>query len=85
MTNKNKRNLHYFEASSMSTLYDKLEDWQETNEMRLLSLNVQREGPKYCCIALSNPSEVVIVGKATNYRDYQEAEVFGGRLLVTGN
>ena len=57
----NKRNLHYFEAASMRELFDAMEDWQIENKQRLLSLNVERDGDVLCCIALTNPSEVIIV------------------------
>jgi len=56
----NKRNLVYFEDSSMRGLFDCMDAWQETNQKRLLSINVQQDGSKFCCIALTNPTEVVI-------------------------
>lgn len=57
----NKRNLQYFEAHSMRELFDAMQAWQEENKQRFLSLNVEREGNSFCCIALTNPSEVIIV------------------------
>ena len=57
----NKRNLVYFEAQSMRELYGKMEEWQGENHKRLLSANIQREGNGFSCIALTNPSEVIIV------------------------
>jgi hypothetical protein len=59
----NKRNLQYFEASTMAGLYDALETWQLEHEKRFLSLNVQSDNGKFCCIALTNPTEVVIMDK----------------------
>jgi hypothetical protein len=62
MPEQNKRNLLYFESSSMRGLYDSMENWQNTNHKRLLSISVQQDGGNFCCIALTNPSEVLIVG-----------------------
>jgi hypothetical protein len=60
MTDENKRNLFYFESASMRDLYNCMEKWQAENHKRLLSTNIQRDGDTFCCIALSNPTEVVI-------------------------
>ncbi len=60
MSDKNKQNLHYFEGSSMISLYQYIEKWQIENNKRLLSVNIQRDGDKFCCIALTNPTEVVL-------------------------
>ena len=60
MSETNKRNLVYFESLSMRGLYTCMEEWQEANNRRLLSVSVQRDGDNYCCIALTNPTEVVI-------------------------
>lgn len=60
MSEQNKHNLQYFEDPTMRGLYDCLEDWQHTNQKRLLSVSVQQDGGKFCCIALTNPTEVVI-------------------------
>jgi hypothetical protein len=60
MSDMNKRNLVYFENPSMRGLYDSMEEWQQTNNKRLLSISVQQDGGNYCCIALTNPMEVVI-------------------------
>lgn len=60
MSNANKRNLVYFENPSMRGLYACMEDWQQVNNRRLLSISVQQDGGNYCCIALTNPTEVVI-------------------------
>jgi hypothetical protein len=60
MSNENKRNIQYFEAHSMLKLYQLMESWQAANNKRLLSMSVQRDGNNFCCIALTNPSEVVI-------------------------
>jgi ribosomal protein S10 len=61
MPEQNKRNLLYFESSSMRDLYDSMENWQNTNHKRLLSISIQQDAGKFCCIALTNPSEVVIM------------------------
>ena len=60
MSDMNKRNLVYFESPSMRGLYTCMEEWQQANNRRLLSVSVQQDGGKYCCIALTNPTEVVI-------------------------
>lgn len=60
MTDTNKRNLMYFEAATMRDLYRQMEEWQATHEKRLLSASIQRDGAAFCCIAASNPTEVVI-------------------------
>ena len=60
MTDPNKRNLLYFESGSMRGLYETMNDWQEKQGKRLLSTNIQQDGEMFCCIALSNPTEVVI-------------------------
>ena len=61
MKDPNKRNLQYFENASMKGLYGDMEDWQNTNQKRLLSTSIQKDDGMFCCVALSNPSEVVIV------------------------
>ena len=61
MNDTNKRNLQYFENASMKGLYSDMEDWQNTNQKRLLSTSIQKDDGMFCCVALSNPSEVVIV------------------------
>ena len=61
MADANKRNLHYFEGLSMRELYATIDAWQSENKRRLLSLNVQREGDRFCCIVLTNPMEVIIM------------------------
>jgi hypothetical protein len=60
MSDANKRNLLYFENPSMRGLYACMEEWQQANNRRLLSISVQQDGGNYCCIALTNPTEVVI-------------------------
>ena len=60
MSDSNKHNLLYFESSSMRELYGCMDEWQHTNNRRLLSISIQKDGESYCCIALTNPTEVVI-------------------------
>jgi hypothetical protein len=57
----NKLNLLYFQAPSMNELFVQMQDWQAQNRKRLQSVNVQRDGYDFCCIALTNPAEVIIV------------------------
>ena len=54
MWDDNKRNLLYFESSSMRGLYDCMETWQNENRKRLLSIDIQKDGDNFCCIALTN-------------------------------
>jgi len=56
----NKRNLLYFESSSMRGLYECMDAWQEENQKRLMSVSIERDGSLFCCIGLSNPTEVYI-------------------------
>lgn len=79
MTDANKRNLIYFESASMRELYNCMEEWQIVNNKRLLSTNIQKDCDMFCCIALSNPTEVVICnGSGPN-----QAGVLFGHLRVT--
>jgi hypothetical protein len=58
----NKRNLQYFEHTTMRGLYECIESWQAANRKRFQSLDIQRDGDLFCCITLTNPTEVTIVG-----------------------
>lgn len=60
MSDIDKRNLVYFEDPSMRGLYESMDKWQQANNRRLLSVSIQQDGGNYCCIALTNPTEVVI-------------------------
>ena len=66
----------------MKGLYDTIESWQIENRKRLLSLNIQKDGDCFCCIALTNPSEVVIVGLDQFGLSTGAAVVSNGRLQV---
>ena len=74
----NKRNIVYFEGETMRGLYEAIDTWQETERKRLASLSVQVCDGKYCAIAVTNPTEVVIV---TGHGAGQSA-VYRSRLLV---
>ena len=81
MSGSNSRNLLYFEGPSMKRLFEELEQWQNATEKRLLSIDIQYDDGKYCCIALSNPSEVIICdGKGP----YQATVGRSGNLYVLG-
>lgn len=67
MSHDNKLNMQYFEATSMHELYNTMHEWQEQNQTRLLSLSVQKDGESFCCIALTNPTEVVITSADGKY------------------
>jgi len=79
MSDANRRNLHYFQSRSMKGLYKVMQEWQRMNGKRLLSTSIQQDGGKFCCIALSNPSEEIVChGKGVD-----QASVTGGELWVT--
>ena len=75
--NDNKSNVYYFEAKTMKELYSSISDWQLENKKRLQSVNVQKDNDSFCCIALSNPTEVVIV----NQDGSEFADVMNGKGL----
>ena len=62
----NKENLQYFECSSMRGLYNEMKGWQEKHQKRLLSTDIQQDGELFTCIALTNPTEVVLCNPHTN-------------------
>jgi len=62
MSADNSHNLLYFESPSMRELYECMDKWQAANGKRLLSVCVQQDKERFCCIALSNPTEVIITG-----------------------
>ena len=56
----NKENLQYFENKTMRGLFDDMKEWQGINQKRLLSNQIQKDGDLFTCIALTNPTEVVL-------------------------
>ncbi|MFA6272160.1 MAG: hypothetical protein WC693_03555 [Patescibacteria group bacterium] len=44
----------------MQKLYERMQVWQKKHNKRFLSISIQKDGDMFCCIALTNPSEVVI-------------------------
>ena len=80
LSDDNKHNVQYFQGSSMKGLYGAIEEWQNQNKRRFLSLSIQRDGDDFCCIALTNPSEVIIFSGAEG--EDSQARVFGGRLHI---
>jgi hypothetical protein len=78
MFDENKRNLQYFESSSMKGLFDLMDMWQVENKKRLLSVSIEKDGDKFCCISLTNPTEVIIM----DGRSSGGAEVTNARLKV---
>ena len=81
MSGENKRNIHYFEGSSMRELFGLLQSWQNESDKRFLSISIEKDGGKFCCIALTNPTEVVITDGFAN--DY--ARVRWGSLSIEGS
>jgi len=80
MVKDNKSNALYFESSSMSKLYTCIQSWQDENKKRLLSISIQKDGDNFCCIALTNPTEVVITSE--NGEDHARIDYDDGVLLV---
>jgi hypothetical protein len=60
MSENNIHNILFFESPSMRELYDTMESWQNANNKRFLSTSILQDGENFCCIALTNPAEVVI-------------------------
>lgn len=82
MSDANKHNLLYFESASMRGLYDSMEEWQNINQYRLLSISIQRDAENYCCIALTNPTEVVITSADGKWHADVEPAYTGSRKVV---
>ena len=76
----NAHNIVYFENDSMKGLFDVMDTWQLENEKRFLSVSIQRDDEKLCCIALTNPMEVVIADK--DGESQAEVEVLGVVCMV---
>ena len=62
MPDDNKRNLLFFESPTVRGLYATMDEWQKTNRKRVQSVSIHKDGDMFCCIALTNPAEVQIVG-----------------------
>jgi hypothetical protein len=79
----NKLNVLFFEAPSVRKLYEEMDQWQKTNRKRFQSVSVQRDTDAFCCIALTNPSEVLIVDPVnSNWTSGGTARVEKGRVNV---
>lgn len=64
MQDDNKRNLMFIENPSVRGLYEQLDEWQKANRKRLHSVQIQKDGDNFCCIALTNPTEVIITDES---------------------
>lgn len=82
MSDENKRNILYFEGESMKKLYEVMQSWQNENNTRLLSISVQKDCGKFCCIALTNPTEVVITSADGRHHAYVTDHKGVGYLCV---
>jgi hypothetical protein len=82
MLDENNHNLIYFESSSMRDLFDRMEKWQIANQKRLLSIDIQQDSGNFCCIALTNPTEVVIKGGSPIQVDVRGVNTRDGALQV---
>ena len=60
----------------MRGLYNAMGEWQQHNKKRFLSTNIQLDNGKFCCIALTNPTEVIICSGSGR----KQAEVYDGSL-----
>jgi len=83
--NSNKKNILYFEASTMYQLFEKLKKWQDDNEKRFLSTSIEKDEGKFCCIAFSNPTEVTLVDSlgqevSINKDGSMDVYIMGGKL-----
>ena len=58
---KNKNNILWFESETMKDLFEVLQNWQLENKKRFLSTDIQSDNGMFCCIALTNPTEVTLV------------------------
>lgn len=77
MPEDNSRNLLFFEGASMRELFDTMNAWQSEHGKRLLSTHIEKDGGKFCCIALTNPMAVTIVDRSGS----NSASVSSGRRL----
>lgn len=59
MPDGNKGNICFFDGSSMAELYEALQQWQNENGKRFLSITIQPDRGRFCCIALTDPTGVV--------------------------
>lgn len=78
MAEDNKRNIMFFESSTMRGLYEQMDAWQVENRKRFHSASINKDGDAYCCIALSNPTEVVLVDTTG-----ESVYVYGHSLAVS--
>lgn len=83
MSKKNKRNALFFKGKSMPELFGRMDKWQKKNNKRFLSVSVQKDGEIFYCIALTNPSEVVITSEdGERHADIQSYGKIRGALEV---
>ena len=54
---KDEHNLQYFEAASMRELFQSMQAWQDENDKRFLSIEIEKDNDKFCCISLTNPMQ----------------------------
>lgn len=82
MEDINKHNILYFESDTYKGLYRTLNEYQNINKKRFLSLDIKNIDNKYCCIVLTNPTEVIIVDGNYNL-DGTQARVQDGYLRTS--
>ena len=82
MTNATQRGFQYFESETMKDLYDQMTAWREKNKFEKFdSMTIQQDKKKFCCIAITAPTDPVeVVIRAGNCERY--AQVKNGFLMV---
>ena len=74
------QNVLFFENKSMRSLYDDLNRWRNETGREFSSVNIEKDGDKFCCIAFANPVDVVIVdgGGKTKRASVNRGVLFAG-------
>ncbi len=56
---QSENNILYFECSSMRELYECMNIWQAENHKQFISLSIQQDCGKFCCLALINRCDLI--------------------------
>lgn len=57
----NNQNIFWFAAKSMREVYEKISSWQQSENKRILSFHMEKDGEEFCAIVATNPMEVIIM------------------------
>lgn len=60
-----------------------MDEWQQTNNKRLLSMSIHKDEGNFCCVVLTNPTEIVITD-ARGQR-FENKNTVKGRLTLIGS